>query len=139
MVSIGRTGSPEWVKSLRADLGLTQTALADSGNGGTGTRDLPRSWRLGTKPNLKQMHSQALNRVPPDLVEKTLRDMISKEQRLTAGSNQAGVRVHNLTQRPRDVDDDGEFHYVILGPSAASEPGEPSSEAADGIWKSPPV
>jgi hypothetical protein len=108
---------------------LDESALADSGNGGNGSRDLPRSWRLGTNPNLKQMHSQALTRVPPNLVTMTLRDMISRERRLTAAANQAGVRVHNLPQRPRDVDDDGEFHYVILGPSAVSEPGKPSSEA----------
>jgi hypothetical protein len=108
---------------------LDESALVDSGDGGNGSRDLPRSWRLGTDPNLKQMHSQALTRVPPDLVTMTLREIISKERRLTAGANQAGVRVHNLPQRPRDVDDDGEFHYVILGPSAVSEPGKPSSEA----------
>jgi hypothetical protein len=108
---------------------LDESALVGNGNGGAGIRDLPKSWRLGTKPNLKQMHSQALIRVPPDLVEMTLRESISKERRLSAGTNQAGVRVHTLPQRPRDVDDDGEFHYVILGPSAASEPGKPSSEA----------
>jgi len=99
-----------------------------SGNG-SGTRELPKSWRLGTKPNLKQMHSQAILRVAPDLVEMTVRDLISKERRLTAGATQAGIRVHNLPPRPADVQDDGDFHYVILGPSAASEPGKPSSEA----------
>lgn len=108
---------------------LDESALASGSNGQPGVQDLPRSWRLGTKPNLKQMHSQALSRVPPDLVDMTLRDLISKERRLTAGANQAGVRAHNLPQRPRDVDDDGEFHYGVLGPSAASESGKPSPEA----------
>ncbi|MFQ6030741.1 MAG: DUF499 domain-containing protein, partial [Dehalococcoidia bacterium] len=108
---------------------LDESALATGGDGGTGIQELPRSWRLGTNPNLKQMHSQALNRVSPDLVDMTVRDMIARERRLTAGANQAGVRVHTLPQRPRDVDDDGEFHYVVLGPSAASEPGKPSAEA----------
>lgn len=37
--------------------------------------------------------------------------------------------MHNLPPRPSDVQDNGDFHYVILGPSAASEPGKPSSEA----------
>jgi len=99
-----------------------------TGNG-AGIRELPKSWRLGTKPNLKQMHSQAVLRVAPDLVEMTVRDMISKERRLIAGATQAGIRVHNLPIRPSDVQDDGDFHYVILGPSAASEPGKPNFEA----------
>ena len=92
-------------------------------------RELPKSWRLGTKPNLKQMHSQALGRVSPDLVEMTMRDMIAKAQQLTRGANAAGVRVHNLPARPRDVEDEGEFHYVVLAPSAVSESGKPSAEA----------
>jgi hypothetical protein len=108
---------------------LDESALATGGNGGPGVRELPKSWRLGTKPNLKQMHSQALARVSPDLADMTMRDFISKERRLTAGATQAGVRVHNLPPRPRDVDDDGEFHYVVLGPSAASESGKASAEA----------
>ncbi len=108
---------------------LDESAMAGAGNGAAGVRDLPKSWRLGTKPNLKQMHSQALSRVSPDLIEMTLRDAISKAQQLTRGANASGVRVHNLPQRPRDVEDDGEFHYVILPPSATSEPGKPSAEA----------
>ncbi len=108
---------------------LDEPAMGGSGNGALGVRDLPRSWRLGTKPNLKQMHSQAVTRVSPDLVEMTLREMISKAQQLTRGANAAGVRVHNLPQRPRDVEDDGEFHYAVLAPSAASEPARPSAEA----------
>ena len=107
---------------------LDESALARGDNGESGTQDLPRSWRLGTKPNLKQMHSQSITRVSPDLVDMTVSDLIAKERRLTAGANQAGVRVHTLPSRPRDVEDDGEFHYVVLGPSAASEPGKPSSE-----------
>ncbi|MBI2912236.1 MAG: hypothetical protein HYY05_08835 [Chloroflexi bacterium] len=108
---------------------LDESAMAGSRNGGASVRDLPKSWQLGTKPNLKQMHSQAVTRVSPDLVEMTLKEMISKAQQLTRGANAAGVRVHNLPQRPRDVEDDAEFHYAILGPSAASEPGKPSTEA----------
>jgi len=108
---------------------LDESTFATGGNGDPATRELPGSWRLGTKPNLKQMHSQALSRVSPELVGMTMHDFIAKEKRLSAGATQAGVRVHNLPTRPRDVDDDGEFHYAILGPSAASEAGKPSGEA----------
>ncbi|MDO8690500.1 MAG: hypothetical protein Q7R39_10915, partial [Dehalococcoidia bacterium] len=109
---------------------LDESVFVTAGNGGpAAARELPKSWRLGTRPNLKQMHSQAVTRIPPDLVEMTLLDVVGKEKRLTVGATQAGVRVHNLPARPRDVDDDGEFHYAILAPSASSEPGKPSSEA----------
>lgn len=108
---------------------LDESAVAGGRIGEAGVRDLPKSWRLGTKPNLKQMHSQAVARVSPDLVEMTVREMIGKTQQLSRGASAFGVRVHNLPQRPRDVEDDGEFHYVILGPAAASEPGKPSAEA----------
>ena len=37
--------------------------------------------------------------------------------------------MHTLPDSPRDVQDDGEFHYAVLGPSAASESGKPSTEA----------
>ncbi|MFW0859479.1 MAG: DUF499 domain-containing protein [Dehalococcoidia bacterium] len=108
---------------------LDEAAMAEAGKGGVEVRELPKTWRLGTKPNLTQMHSQAVTRVPPNLVEIKLGEFISKEKRLTAGGSQTGARVHNLPQRPRDVEDDGEFHYVVLGPGAASEAGKPSAEA----------
>lgn len=108
---------------------LDEAALVEGGSGGVGVRDLPKTWRLGNKPNLKQMHSVAIKRVQPDLVEMKLTDFISKEKRLTAGGSQAGARVHNLPQRPKDVEDDGEFHYVVLGSGAVSEVARPSSEA----------
>lgn len=31
--------------------------------------------------------------------------------------------------RPKDIEDDGAFHYAVLGPNAASESGKPSAEA----------
>ena len=49
--------------------------------------------------------------------------------RLTEGARGAGVKVHVLPARPSDIEDDGEFHYAVLGPKAASESGKPSAEA----------
>ena len=94
------------------------------------TTDLPRAWRLGNRPNLRQMHHDACNnRVPSALVEAQIVSAIEKLKPLTAGASAAGAKVHTLPERPRDVADDGDFHYAVLGPQAASEPGRPSSAA----------
>jgi len=37
--------------------------------------------------------------------------------------------VHKLPSRPAEIEDDGEFHYGVLGPKAASESGKPSPAA----------
>jgi hypothetical protein len=38
------------------------------------------------------------------------------------------VRVHTLPTKPKDIEDDGLFHYAVLPPSAASDSGKPSTE-----------
>jgi hypothetical protein len=91
---------------------------------------LPRAWRLGSRPNLTQMHHDACRyRVAPELVEAQLVEHIEKLKSLTAGAKGPGARVHVLPKKPNDVGDDGQFHYAILGPEAASEPGQPSDVA----------
>ena len=46
---------------------------------------------------------------------------------MTAGTAGDGykVKVHNLPEKPNDVTDDGDFHYAVLGPRAASTSGNP--------------
>ncbi len=96
----------------------------------TEAETLPRAWRLGSRPNLTQMHHDACRyRVPPELVEAQLVEQIEKLNSLSAGAKAAGARVHVLSKKPGDVADDGEFHYAILGPEAASEPGRPGEVA----------
>ena len=90
---------------------------------------LPGTWRLGNRPNLTQMHAVAAKNISPDTVRARLLDDIGKTKALTASASAAGVRVHTLPARPRDIEDDGAFHYAILGPNAASESGKPSAEA----------
>lgn len=92
-------------------------------------RPLPMSWRLGAKPNLRQMHADALTHVPDDLIDARLAEEIRRLKLLTAGASAAGASVHLLPDKPSDIDDDGAFHYAVLGPSAASESGKPSAEA----------
>ena len=95
-----------------------------------GSRQLPAAWRLGNRPNLKQMHDEACeNRVPTAQVETTLLQRISQLRSLTQEASATGARVHTLPDRPSDIPDDGEFHYAVLKPSAASESGKPSPEA----------
>ena len=109
---------------------LDEAEVATAGRNPDGSRDLPKAWRLGNRPNLRQMHDDACaNRVPAALVESQLVSAIEKLRSLTAGASAAGARVHTLPDSPRDVQDDGEFHYAVLGPSAASESGKPSTEA----------
>jgi len=90
---------------------------------------LPGTWRLGNRPNLTQMHAVAGKNIPDDTVRARLLDDISKAKALTANASAAGVRVHTLPTRPKDIEDDGAFHYAVLGPNAASESGKPSPEA----------
>ncbi|MGH8629832.1 MAG: hypothetical protein ACREU7_03575, partial [Burkholderiales bacterium] len=104
---------------------LDEAAIGDREEGVT----LPKSWRLGFKPNLRQMHSDAVQRVPDELVEARLIDEIGRTKSLTAGASAAGAKVHTLPQRPNDIEDDGGFHFAVLGPKAASESGKPGAEA----------
>ena len=101
-----------------------EVATGDEGSDG----QLPRAWRLGNRPNLRQMHHDACsNRVPPPLVEAQVIDAIEKQRSLTSGAAAAGATVHNLPERPRDIGDDGKFHYAVLGPGMSSESGKPST------------
>ncbi len=92
-------------------------------------RQLPAEWRLGNRPNLNQMQSAAAAQISDELVKARLIDEIGKAKSLTSGASAAGVRVHTLPTKPRDIEDDGLFHYAVMPPSAASDSGKPSSEA----------
>jgi hypothetical protein len=107
---------------------LDEEALQDTDY--TSGKGLPKSWRLGSKPNLKQMHDDACkNRISDDLVEAKLLEEIRKLKNLTAGASAAGAKVHNLPKLPKDIEDDGDFHYAVLDPQAASTSGNPSAYA----------
>src|SRR5438270_3140623 len=108
---------------------LDEGAFQDAVTGEIHARDLPGYWRLGSRPNLKQMHHDACTRVLAGGIEDKLLETIRKSSSLTAGASGSGVRVHTLPEKPSDIEDDGDFHYVVLGPRAASRPGNPSHEA----------
>ncbi len=104
---------------------LDEAACVESGEGGR----LPATWRLGTRPNLRQMHHDSRRQLEEELVWLRLTETIEKTRRLVDGAQAAGARAHMLPLNPSQVKDDGEFHYVVLGRTAACEPGRPSPEA----------
>ena len=102
---------------------------SDVANNGQ-AKALPKAWRLGNRPNLKQMHHDACsNRVTEEAIELKLLADVQQTKILTQGAVAAGARVHTLPERPRDIENDGEFHFAILGPKAVSDSGKPSAEA----------
>ena len=91
---------------------------------------LPKSWRLGNRPNLRQMHDEACQqRVSQEMVEERLEKEVRSARTLTDGAKAAGAAIHLLPGSPREVGDDGSFRYVVLGAGAASESGKPSNAA----------
>lgn len=90
---------------------------------------LPAEWRLGNRPNLNQMQAAAASQFSDDVVKARLVDEIGKTKSLSSGASTLGVRVHTLPTKPKDIEDDGLFHYAILPPAAASDSGKPSAEA----------
>src|SRR5262245_55476070 len=95
----------------------------------TGQRPLPKYWRLGSRPNLKQMHHDACARVTSEVIEAKLIEEIQKVKSLTAGAREAGAKPHLLPEKPHDLEDDADFHYAVLGPRSWSDSGKPSPEA----------
>lgn len=83
----------------------------------------PAVWQLGTVPNLTHMHVQAMAQLSESEIDDELRRRIRSVSALTAAD--PGVEVHTLPQSPRDVSDDLQLHYLILGPECALEPGKP--------------
>jgi hypothetical protein len=125
--------APNRPDKIELEKGLTRWAQTsfwlDDRYAATEENQLPGTWRLGNRPNLTQMQAVAASRVSDDVVRARLLDEIGKCKSLTTGASSAGVQVHLLPTRPRDIEDDGLFHYGILGPKAASESGKPSTEA----------
>ncbi len=114
-------------KALRA--WASRSWFLDESEARTAEDALPRSWRLGTRPNLKQMHDDASRKVPDLLVERKLLEEIAGLRALFNTSSAPSVVAHKLPESPDRIDDDGRFHYAVLGPNAASEPGQASAEA----------
>jgi hypothetical protein len=119
---------------IELEKGLTRWAQAsywldDTHAASAASGQLPTTWRLGNRPNLTQMHAAAAKQISDEIVRARLLEEIPKVKPLTAGASGFGIKVHTLPPKPKDIEDDGGFHYAVLGPSAASESGKPSAEA----------
>lgn len=139
---LGRDGSLKDIKillaagrpdSIELDKGLIQWAQRsfwlDDRYISVQDSKVPNTWRLGNRPNLVQMHSVAMQKISDDIVEARLIDEINRTKNLIQGASASGARTHVLPSRPNDIEDDGDFHYAILGPSASSDSGKPSAES----------
>jgi hypothetical protein len=92
------------------------------------TDELPRKWRLGSKPNLTQMHDQAKGLVE-NAVERELIKRIEDTESLGRGAVEAGAKLYRLPSNPGDIKNDPSLHFAILGPDATSRPGDPNEKA----------
>lgn len=124
-------GSPdkiEWEKGLKG--WVASSWFLDDANFSEDSNKLPDRWHLGSRPNLRQMHDSAMReRVKDEEVEQRLLTEVSKADFLKSGVSGAGAKLHTLPVKPADVEDSGDFRFVILGPKAASSSGNPSAEA----------
>src|SRR6202008_2272243 len=69
----------------------------DDSNFPVDDKALPKTWRLGSRPNLQQMHDVACSdRVKVETVESLLNTLIGKAKDLNAGASAAGAKVHKL-------------------------------------------
>src|SRR5262249_36638861 len=103
-VGATRLDGIELEKALRrwADVSwFLDEAERSEGETATGPKPLPKVWRLGSKPNLKQMHDDACTRVSPDLIDAKLTAEIQKYKPLTNGAREAGGKNHVLPERAK--------------------------------------
>ena len=61
-------------------------------------------------------HDACANRVTEELVEQKLLADVQQTKSLIQGATPSGARVHTLPEHPRDIANDGEFHFAVLGP-----------------------
>ena len=136
LIQLVSTAGPDRIELERALHRWTETSWFldenefETGTEADGKTPLPKAWRLGNRPNLKQMHDYSCaSRITTDAVEKRLLDEIRKTKSLTEGTRAFGIHAHMLPDQPSAIRDDGKFHFAILPPSAASNGKRPSREA----------
>ena len=92
----------------------------------------PDVWQLGTTPNLTRMHVRAMDGLGEEEIDDELRKRIQAVSTLKIAD--PGVVPHALPKSPRDVGDDAQLHYLILGPECAVEPSKPLPGAVEAYF-----
>jgi hypothetical protein len=88
---------------------LDEADLASAATKTDGSKELPKTWRLGDQPNLKQMHDDARQfRVSDAAVDERLLELVRGDGKLKAGAG-PGIRFHMLPAGPGDVTMTGNF------------------------------
>ncbi len=120
---------PDRIQLCKALTGWARTSwfLDEEGVEDKDDDGLPRTWRLGAAPNLKQMHDQWCDKVRGE-VDAYLGASVGKVKSLFDAAG-TGARVHKFPASPGDITDDTDFHFLVLGLSAASDPDKPSAAA----------
>lgn len=95
---------------------------------GPGER-IPSTWRIGSKPNLNQLHHEAKRTMPPERVTSYLQNEVDKCKKLTDGVRASDVQAHAQPRTPADVPDDGKFRLVVLDPAEVTTKDNPSELA----------
>ena len=110
----GRTRS-SWRRDW--DAGRGRSYWLDDTNMPEKEGQLPAEWRLGNRP---EPEPDAGGRRGADLRRcgqgPADRGDRQKAKTLTSGASALGVRVHTLPTKPKDIEDDGLFHYAVLPP-----------------------
>ena len=88
---------------------------------------LPQEWRLGGRPNLRQMHDHARERLVKEDDVGVVLD--NEAAAIDPKGASLGLVVHKVPDHPRKIEDDPRLHLATLGPKAASEPGRVSPYA----------
>ena len=90
---------------------------------------IPSTWRIGSKPNLNQLHYEAKRTMPQERVTSYLQKEVDNCKKLVEGVRTSDVSSHSQPRTPADVPDDGKFRLVILDPSEVTSRDNPSELA----------
>ncbi len=83
-------------------------------------------WALGTTPNLTNMHDRAMRSLTEDRINA---DLVKRIRDAKLGQNADSILVHALPDKPADISDNPELHFVVVGPEYAAVPGEAVSDS----------
>jgi len=85
-------------------------------------------WRLITTPNLTSMHVNQVRSLSDARIMEEIRTQIKQVRALAAVETdgvERGVQPHFLPDGPKDVTDNTDLHYLVLGPECALYPTPP--------------